>query len=80
MEALAKCNIEHYTKWVQVYGKGKKSGAHFGDEIWPGENSVIFSAVDGEGIDTLLSCINELRSKLGKAGIKAFTWNIEDFT
>ena len=80
MEVLEKSGIENYTKWIQVQGKGKSSGPHFGSEIWPGENSVLFCAVEEEKIDNLLSIINELRSKLGKVGIKAFVWALEEIT
>jgi len=54
MEALRKCGIGNYTKWTQVQGKGKISGSHFGSETWPGENSVIFSALEGEKANSLL--------------------------
>ena len=80
MEALRKCGIENYTKWTQVQGKGEISGSHFGSEVWPGENSVIFSALEEKEVNNLLSCINELRAKLGKLGIKAFVWNLEEVT
>ena len=80
MDVLKKCDIENYTKWAQVHGKGKASGPHFGSEIWPGENSVIFSAVEDKKIKDLLSCIKDLRVKLGKEGVKAFVWNLEEIT
>ena len=76
-EVLEKCGIENYTKWAQVQGKGKTSGPHFASEIWPGENSVIFSAIDDGKVKNLLSCIKDLRARLGKEGIKAFVWNLE---
>lgn len=80
METLAKCHVENYTKWTRVYGKGKTSGSHFGTEIWPGENSVIFCAIEDEKAEDLLECVRVLRIKLGKAGIKAFVWTLEDIT
>ena len=80
METLKKCNIENYTRWTQVHGKGKTSGYHLGSDVWPGENSVIFTAVDDKKIGGLLNYIKELRTKLGKAGIKAFVWGLEEIT
>ncbi len=80
MESLKCCGIENFTKWTQVQGKGRTSGPHFGNEIWPGENSVIFAAVEDNKVEELLPRIRELRSKLGKAGVKAFVWSLEEIT
>ncbi|MBN1870993.1 MAG: hypothetical protein JW800_00305 [Candidatus Omnitrophica bacterium] len=80
MDALRKCNIENYTKWNQVLGKGKTSGCHLSSDIWPGENSVIFTAAEEGKIGDLLSCIKELRVKLGKEGVKAFVWPLAEVT
>ncbi len=80
MELLEKCGIENFTKWRQVQGKGKTSGPHFGDEIWPGENSVIFTAVENDKVEQFLPQFRELRSRLGKAGVKAFVWNLTEIT
>ena len=80
MEALEKCGIENYTKWTQVHGKGKASGPHFGSDVWPGENSVILAAIEDEKKEELLECIEKLRVKLGKEGVKAFVWPLEKIT
>ena len=80
MEILGKCGIENFTKWTQVQGKGKISGPHFADEVWPGENSVLFTATEDEKSSNLLKSVKELRTKLGKEGIKAFVWNLEEIT
>lgn len=80
MEALEKCNIENYTRWTQVQGKGKASGPHMASEIWPGENAVLFIAETSEKVEKLISYIKELRKRLGKEGIKAFVWNLEEVT
>jgi nitrogen regulatory protein PII len=80
MEVLEKCGIDSYTKWTQVQGKGKTSGPHFGNEVWPGGNSVIFTAIETKESEELLECVKGLRMKLGKAGIKAFIWDLEAVT
>ena len=80
MEVLKKCGIENYTRWTQVQGKGKASGSHFGSEVWPGENSVIFSAMEHEKVEDLLKYIKDLRRRLGREGIKAFVWPLEEIT
>ncbi len=80
MEILEKCGIENYTRWTQVQGKGKASGPHMASEIWPGENAVLFIAEKEGKVEKLISYIKELRKRLGKEGIKAFTWNLEEIT
>lgn len=80
IEIVKKCDIENYTKWTEVHGRGKASGSHFGSEIWPEENSVLLIGDEEEKIKRLLTSIRELREKLGKAGVKAFTWPLEEIT
>lgn len=79
-EVLEKSGIENYTKWIRVQGRGNASGPHFGSEVWPGENSVIFSATEDEKLENLLRYIKELRTRLRKEGIKAFVWGLEEMT
>ena len=79
-DVLVKCDAQNYTRWTRVLGKGTTSGPHMGTDIWPGENSVLFCAVENEKIDNLLSRINELRSKLGKTGVKAFVWPLTEIS
>ncbi len=80
MEILEKCGIKNYTKWTGVNGKGQMSGSHFGSEVWPGINSVIFSAMEAKKAQDLLKHIKDVRAKLGKEGIKAFCWSLEEMT
>ena len=64
LEALSKSGIESYTKWAQVQGRGKASGPHFGSEVWPGINCVIFTAIEDEKLSGLLNSIKGLRQRL----------------
>ena len=80
LDVLKKCGIENFTRWKQVQGKGKTSGPHFASEIWPSENSVIFTAIEDKTLDNLLSHIKNLRAQLGREGVKAFSWNLEALT
>ena len=80
MEVLERRAVGSYTKWIQVQGKGETSGSHFGSEVWPGENSVLMIAIDDNEKDKLIEGIKELRQRLGKEGIKAFVWSLEEIT
>lgn len=79
-DILARCGMENYTKWTQVQGKGKTSGTHLGNEVWPGLNNVLFCAVEESKVKSCLDCVEELRNRLGKEGVKAFVWDLEATT
>jgi len=48
--------------------------------IWPGRNNILYIACEEKPAEHLLSCIKELRKKLGKEGIKAFVLPVEEVT
>ncbi|MCK9614821.1 MAG: hypothetical protein M0R48_04865 [Candidatus Omnitrophica bacterium] len=80
MEILEGCALKNYTKVMGVYGSGETSGIHLNNDIWPGRNNILYICCEGTQVQKILSCVKELRKKLGKEGIKAFTWNLEDIT
>ncbi|MCM8787702.1 MAG: hypothetical protein NC935_06600 [Candidatus Omnitrophica bacterium] len=79
MEILEDKNYS-YTKIAGIFGKGRSSGMHLGDDIWPGRNNILFVGCTTEESKNLISKIKLLRKKLAKEGLKAFTFKIEDFT
>lgn len=80
MEALENCGLKNYTKIKTAYGRGTTSGIHLGNDIWPGRNNILYVACQDEQAKNLLSSIKELRKQLGKEGLKAFAWNLEEIT
>jgi len=80
MDVLENCAVKNYTKITGVYGKGNASGTHLGNDIWPGRNNILYVACGEDDARQLVSCVQNLRKKLGKEGIKAFTWGIEGMT
>lgn len=80
MEVLENCILDNYTKIKGTFGKGKTSGTHLGDDIWPGRNNVLYAACEDRDVKQLLTCVKELRKKLGKEGVKAFVWDLEEVT
>ncbi|MFH1889018.1 MAG: PG0541 family transporter-associated protein [Candidatus Omnitrophota bacterium] len=80
MEVLSACGLENYTKATGTFGKGTTSGTHLGNDIWPGRNSLLYIACEEKESRQLISCIKELRKKLGKEGVKAFVLPIEEVT
>jgi len=80
LEVLEKCGLENYTKMNNVFGKGNTSGTHLGNDIWPGKNSILFVACEDSQAKQTLRCVRELRTSLGKEGIKAFVMPLEEIT
>lgn len=80
MEILKNCAMTNYTKLMGVYGKGNTSGMHLGNDIWPGQNNILYVVCDERQAKQMLSCIRELRKQLGHEGVKAFVWTIAEVT
>jgi len=78
METLENCSLKNYTKIKGAFGKGVTSGTHLGDDVWPGRNNILYVACQEVEARQFLSCVKELRKKLGKEGVKAFSWNLEE--
>jgi len=80
MEVLESCALKNYTKIKGVFGRGETSGTHLGDDIWPGRNNILYAACQDNEARQLVPCVKELRKKLGKEGIKAFVWSLDEIT
>ncbi len=80
MEALESCAMKNYTKVTGAFGRGAASGAHLGNDIWPGRNNLLYVACEETQAEQLLMRIRELRKRLNKEGIKAFVMPVDDVT
>lgn len=80
MEVLRKCCMVYYTKIEGCLGRGELSGPKHGNDIWPGKNNVIYVACPRETAESIISCVEALRKKHSKEGIKAFVWSLESMT
>lgn len=80
IEVLDRVGVNGYTKWTKVLGKGTTSGPHLYSHIWPKANNVIVTVLTEEMTATIFTDIHKLKRKLGKEGIKAFTWEVDDIT
>ncbi|MDD5085486.1 MAG: hypothetical protein PHE61_05525 [Candidatus Omnitrophica bacterium] len=80
MDTLRSCSLKNYTKLPKAFGKGTTSGTHFGDDVWPGLNNVLYVACGENEARQLLGSVRELRKRFGQEGIKAFSWNLEEIT
>jgi hypothetical protein len=79
-DILASVGIEHYTKFPNTLGKGELSEPHLNTEVWPAINCGTFVVTDQAKAKELMDKVRQMRKELGKEGIKAFLWEIEDIT
>ncbi len=80
MKALKEVEVSGYTKLPRVLGEGKTSGPHLDSHIWPGTNTLLVIAVEDNKKDQIFTQVKKLRQRLGKEGIKAFVWPLEEIT
>ncbi|MCM8780535.1 MAG: hypothetical protein NC908_01235 [Candidatus Omnitrophica bacterium] len=80
LEVMKMCGLRNYTKITGAFGCGDTSGVHLGNDIWPGRNNILYIACEEKQVQDILSCIRQLRQRLGREGIKAFILPIEELT
>jgi nitrogen regulatory protein PII len=72
-------NIQGFTRWNEVQGRGSHSGEpHMGSHTWPAMNSTILTIVDDSKVDVLLTSLKKLNEQSEMQGLRAFVWNIEN--
>jgi hypothetical protein len=80
MEILGNCGLKNYTRISETFGRGTSSGTHLGTDIWPGLNNILYVASPDDVVPKVLAAVRELRKSLGKEGVKAFSWAVEEIT
>jgi len=77
MEVLMDLEIDRYTKWQRVLGKGDVSPPRLDSPVWPGANIALGIVVEDEGkVQELTARIKVLDTQLGDKGLFAFMWPV----
>jgi len=79
-EMLENAGAKGYTKWTKTMGKGQTSEPHLLSHIWPKANNVIAVAVEEQVAKTIMEKVRQMKEKIGKAGLKAFMWTVDEAT
>ena len=75
---LDKLGIKGFTFFEQVQGRGGVDGKpHRGTHTWPEMNSAVMTIVQDNQVEDLLKSVHKLDIRNKAAGVRAFTWNIE---
>jgi len=80
MGALEACCLKNYTKINGAFGRGETSGTHLGNDIWPGRNNILYIACEEKDVGRILEVVRELRSEIGREGVKSFILPIEEIS
>jgi len=79
-EALEGLGVKCFTKFTDTLGRGQLSDPHLNTDVWPGVNYATFVVVEETKAKAVMQKVRQMRESLGKEGIKAFLWQIEDIT
>ena len=79
-KALELLGVRCFTKFTDALGQGQISEPHLNTEVWPGVNWGTLVVVEDLQAKAVMSRVRQLRQTLGKEGVKAFMWTIEETT
>ena len=60
LEALERLGLDHYTRFEQIRGQGE-TGRKDGDAVFPGINTMLMIAMNGERVQALVEALHEVR-------------------
>ncbi|HBL72094.1 MAG TPA: hypothetical protein DD409_04000 [Bacteroidales bacterium] len=70
--------IRGFTIWEQVSGRGSVDGEpRQGTHTWPEMNSAVMTIVQDNQVEDIMKSVHKLDIRNKEAGVRAFTWNIE---
>ncbi len=78
VDVLDRVGVPGFTETEKVVGRGPR-GQHFGTQIWPGADGMIYTVVDPEQATVLAATLSALSSGVeqkskGLFGLHVFTW------
>jgi hypothetical protein len=76
--AFKEAGIKAYTKIQGAMGEGLGSEPKLGTHYWPGKNNTLLFAVPDEKISELCILVKKLKEEHLRAGLKAFTFPLEE--
>jgi hypothetical protein len=76
--AFKKSGFKAYTKMCGLMGEGEESEPKLGTHYWPGNNNALLLAVSDEKIQTLRNLVKKLKEEHPRAGLRAFTFPLEE--
>ncbi len=78
VNAYKEAGIKGYTKLEKASGEGIETEPKLHSHIWPGENCVLFLALEDAEVDTVVTLIRKLKQEHPRAGVKGFIMPMEE--
>lgn len=76
--AFKKAGYKSYTKMHGATGEGEESEPKLDTHFWPGRNNALLLGVPDDQIRKLIELVRRLKVELPRAGIRAFTFPLEE--
>jgi nitrogen regulatory protein PII len=76
--AIKKAGVKGYTKMEKACGEGVETEPKLHTHTWPGENCVLFLALEEVELPTIVELIKALKMEHPRAGVKAFIMPMEE--
>ena len=76
--AFKKAGFKAYTKMCGLMGEGEETEPKLGTHYWPGKNNALLLAVSDEKIHPLCELVRKLKVEHPRAGLRAFTFPLEE--
>jgi hypothetical protein len=77
--AFKQAGYKSYTKVHGATGEGEESEPKLGTHFWPGRNNTLLFAVPDECIPRLFELAKRLKVEYPRAGLRAFSFPLEEF-
>mgnify|MGYP001769992827 CR=1 FL=1 len=78
LAAIKSSGIKGYTKMERACGEGTETEPKLHTHTWPGENCVLFIALDDSEIASVTDLIRRLKQEHPRAGVKGFILPMEE--
>lgn len=77
--AFKNAGYKSYTKMRGVTGEGEESEPKLDTHFWPGRNNTLMLAVPDEESVRLIELTRKLKTEHPRAGLRAFSFSLEEF-
>jgi len=77
-EAFKKAGCKSYTKMHGATGEGQESEPKLDTHFWPGRNNALLLGVPDDEIGRLVELVRKLKTEQPRAGLRAFTFPLEE--
>lgn len=71
-------DIRGFTKMNDLQGRGSKDGEpKMGTHTWPALNNSIYTFVQDDEAEKMISALNRINNDSPEQGLKAYSWDVE---